>query len=69
MRKGKNCLFYSMVHFAEYNPKGGDTFGDPSVMLIHIPESERQRQDNREFAEYAKKDIHESSVFAGSGSD
>jgi len=28
--------------FDEYNPEGGDIFGDPSVMVINIPESERE---------------------------
>ena len=28
--------------FAEYDPESGDVFGDPSVMVINIPESERQ---------------------------
>ncbi|MGC8863888.1 MAG: hypothetical protein ACP5R5_14110, partial [Armatimonadota bacterium] len=27
--------------FAEWKPDGGDVFGDPSVIVLHIPESER----------------------------
>lgn len=40
--KGEKLFVVFNGAFAEYNPKGSDVFGDPSVMLIHIPESERK---------------------------
>jgi hypothetical protein len=40
--KGKSLFVLLNGAFSEYNPQGRDTFGDPSVMVIHIPASERQ---------------------------
>jgi len=40
--KGEKLFIVFNGAFAEYNSKGSDVFGDPSVMLIHIPEAERE---------------------------
>jgi hypothetical protein len=40
--KGETLFVLLNGAFSEYNPQGSDSFGDPSVMVIHIPESERQ---------------------------
>lgn len=40
--KGESLFVLFNGAFAEYNSKSGDVFGDPSVMVIHIPESERE---------------------------
>lgn len=40
--KGEKLFVVFNGAFAEYNTKDSDVFGDPSVMLIHIPESERK---------------------------
>ena len=39
--KGETLFVLLNGAFSEYNPQGSDSFGDPSVMVIHIPESER----------------------------
>ena len=39
--KGEKLFVVFNGAFVEFNPEGGDMFGDPSVMLIHIPQSER----------------------------
>jgi len=39
--KGENLFVLLNGAFSVYNPQGRDTFGDPSVMVIHIPASER----------------------------
>jgi hypothetical protein len=39
--KGESLFILLNGAFSEYNPEGSDSFGDPSVMVIHIPESER----------------------------
>jgi len=40
--KGEQLFILFNGAFTEFDPEGGDMFGDPSVMLVHIPESERQ---------------------------
>ena len=40
--KGEKLFILFNGVFNEYNPEGGDSFGDPSVMVINIPLSERQ---------------------------
>lgn len=40
--KGERLFIVMNGAFAKFDPTGGDVFGDPSVMVIHIPESERQ---------------------------
>jgi hypothetical protein len=39
--KGETLFVVFNGAFTEFNPEGGDMFGDPSVMAIHIPASER----------------------------
>jgi len=39
--KGEKLFVLFNGAFAEYAPESGDVFGDPSVMVIHIPELER----------------------------
>ncbi|MCL6630374.1 MAG: hypothetical protein K6U00_12330 [Armatimonadetes bacterium] len=40
--KGEKLFIVMNGAFAKFDPTGGDVFGDPSVMVIHIPESERK---------------------------
>jgi len=40
--KGESLFVLLNGAFSDYNQEGRDTFGDPSVMVIHIPASERQ---------------------------
>lgn len=40
--KGERLFIYMNGAFAKYDPNGGDVFGDPSVIVVHIPESERR---------------------------
>ena len=40
--KGEQLFILFNGAFTEFDPEGGDMFGDPSVMLVHIPESERR---------------------------
>jgi hypothetical protein len=40
--KGEKLFVVFNGAFTEFDPKGGDMFGDPSIMVIHIPESERR---------------------------
>ncbi len=39
--KGETLFLVLNGAFAEYDPQGGDVFGDPSILVVHIPESER----------------------------
>lgn len=39
--KGERLFILMNGAFNEFDPNGGDVFGDPSVIVIHIPESER----------------------------
>jgi len=40
--KGEKLFVNFNGAFADYNPDGADVFGDPSVMVINIPEAERR---------------------------
>lgn len=40
--KGERLFVLFNGAFREFDPKGGDVFGDLSVMVIHVPESERR---------------------------
>jgi len=40
--KGETLYMLFNGAFNEHNPEGGDVFGDPAVVVLHIPESERQ---------------------------
>ncbi len=40
--KGERLFIIMNGAFNEWDPKGGEVFGDPSVIVLHIPESERR---------------------------
>ena len=40
--KGERLFILFNGAFNEFDPEGGDVFGDPSVMVVHIPQSERR---------------------------
>jgi hypothetical protein len=40
--KGESLIILLNGAFSEYTQDGRDTFGDPSLMVVHIPASERQ---------------------------